>query len=395
MKRIDLASPEKLRLQYRLDGVDGGWLDADASRTAVYTNIPAGAHTFHLRASDSDGVWDRTGIIYNITQHPYFYQTTWFQLVAVTVLILLLTAVYLIRVRQIVGQTRMRLEERLVERERIARELHDTLLQGVLSASMQLDLAEDQLPDDSPAKPLLKRVLQMMRQIIEEGRNALRGLRTHDAESGDLAIAFSRMGREFAVDDKIAYRVIAQSTARPLRLQIRDEVYRIGREAIVNAFVHAKANSVEVDIEYARRYFRILVRDDGCGIDAHVLDSGREGHWGLPGMRERAEGIGAGFKLRSRIGAGTEVELTIPGAIAFEDELNGPISRWLPWLSREKFQTPATNRKEQGIKDERLFPDSSFLRRRSPADAGRHCSGHQKRAGYAAGCRGRNRPRGY
>ncbi len=348
LEAIDLASPGKLRLQYRLDGVDAGWLDADASRTAVYTNIPTGAHTFHVRASDSDGVWDRTGIAYNITQRPYFYQTTWFQLVAVSAVILLLSAAYLVRVRQIVGQTRMRLEERLVERERIARELHDTLLQGVLSASMQLDLAEDQLPDDSPTKPLLKRVLQMMRQVIEEGRNALRGLRTHDADSGDLAIAFSRMGREFAVDDKIAYCVIAQSAARPLRPQIRDEAYRIGREAIVNAFVHAKANSVEVDIEYARRYFRILVRDDGCGIDAHVLDSGREGHWGLPGMRERAEGIGAGFKLRSRTGAGTEVELTIPGAIAFEDELNGPISRWLPWLSREKFETPATNRKEQG-----------------------------------------------
>jgi len=348
LEAIDLASPEKLRLQYRLDGVDAGWLDADASRTAVYTNIPAGTHTFHVRASDSEGVWDRTGIAYSVTQRPYFYQTTWFLLVAVSGLILLLSAAYLIRVRQIVGQTRMRLEERLVERERIARELHDTLLQGVLSASMQLDLAEDQLPDDSPTKPLLKRVLQMMRQVIEEGRNALRGLRTHDADSGDLAIAFSRMGREFAIDDKTAFRVIAQSTARPLRPPIRDEVYRIGREAIVNAFVHAKAKSVEVDIEYARRYFRILVRDDGCGIDPHVLDSGREEHWGLAGMRERAEGIGAGFKLRSRIGAGTEVELTIPGVIAFEDELNGPMSRWLPWLSREKFETPATNRKERG-----------------------------------------------
>jgi signal transduction histidine kinase len=149
------------------------------------------------------------------------------------------------------------------------------------------------------------------------------------------------------VDDKVTYRVIAHSTPRPLRPQIRDEVYRIGREAIVNAFMHAKANSVEVDIEYARRYFRILVRDDGSGIDAQVLDSGREGHWGLAGMRERAETMGAGFKLRSRIGAGTEVELTIPSALAFEDELNGPISRWLSWLSREKFETPATNRKEQ------------------------------------------------
>lgn len=336
VEAIDLASPEKVRLQYRLDGVDAGWLDADASRTAIYTNIPLGPHTFHVRASGSDGVWDRTGIQYKITQRPYFYQTTWFQFVAVTALLLFLSAAYLIRVRQIVRQGRILLEERLVERERIARELHDTLLQGVLSASMQLDLAEDQVPEDSPAKPRLRRVLQMMRQVIEEGRDALRGLRTHDAESGNLAVAFSRMGREFAIDEKIQYRVIAQNAARPLRPQIRDDVYRIGREAIVNAFMHGKASSVEVAIEYASRYFRMLVSDDGCGIDPHVLDGGREGHWGLAGMRERSESIGADLRLRSRVGAGTEVELTIPGAIAFADEPNGTLSRWLAWLGREK-----------------------------------------------------------
>ena len=336
VEAIDLASPEKVRLQYRLDGVDAGWLDADASRTAIYTNIPLGPHTFHVRASGSDGVWDRTGIQYKITQRPYFYQTTWFQFAAVTALLLFLSAAYLIRVRQIVRQGRILLEERLVERERIARELHDTLLQGVLSASMQLDLAEDQVPEDSPAKPRLRRVLQMMRQVIEEGRDALRGLRTHDAESGNLAVAFSRMGREFAIDEKIQYRVIAQNAARPLRPQIRDDVYRIGREAIVNAFMHGKASSVEVAIEYASRYFRMLVSDDGCGIDPHVLDGGREGHWGLAGMRERSESIGADLRLRSRVGAGTEVELTIPGAIAFADEPNGTLSRWLAWLGREK-----------------------------------------------------------
>jgi signal transduction histidine kinase/ligand-binding sensor domain-containing protein len=348
LEAVDLASPEKVRLQYRLDGVDAAWLDADASRTAVYTNIPAGANSFHVRASGSDGVWDRTGIVYNITQRPYFYQTTWFRVVAISVLILLLSAAYLMRVQQIVRQAHIRLEERLVERERIARELHDTLLQGVLSASMQLDVAEDQLPDDSPAKPRLRRVLQLMQQVIEEGRNALRGLRIQEVDSGDLALAFSRIGREFAVDEKIGYRVIAQSAARPLRPQIRDEVYRIGREAIVNAFRHANPTSVEVELEYASRYFRILVRDDGCGVDSHVLAAGREGHWGLAGMRERSEGIGASLRLRSRIGTGTEVELTIPGAIAFETVPNGPISRWLPWLSREKFETAANGRKKRG-----------------------------------------------
>jgi signal transduction histidine kinase/ligand-binding sensor domain-containing protein len=341
LKAIDLASPEKVRLQYRLQGVDPAWVDADASRTAVYTNIPPGTHVLHVRASGSDGVWDRTGIVYNITQRPYFYQTTWFQFIVITAILLLLSAAYFFRVQQIVRQSRIR----LVERERIGRELHDTLLQGVLSASMQLDLAEDQLPDDSPTKPLLKRILQMMRQVTDEGRDALRGLRTQDADNGDLAISFSRMGREYAIDEKMQYRVIAQSATRPLRPQIRDEVYRIGREAIVNAFVHAQAKSVEVAIEHASRYFRLLVRDDGCGIDAHVLQAGREGHWGLPGMRERAEGIRAQLTVRSRMGAGTEVELKIPGAIAFEEGSNGSFSRWLPWLSREKFEATARRQK--------------------------------------------------
>jgi signal transduction histidine kinase len=348
LKAIDLASPQKVRLQYRLQGVDPAWVDADASRTAVYTNIPPGTHSFHVRASGSDGVWDRTGIVYNIQQRPYFYQTIWFQVIIISAVLLLLSAAYFFRVQQIVRQTRIRLEDRLVERERIARELHDTLLQGVLSAAMQLDLAEYQLPDDSPTKPLLKKILQILRQVIDDGRNALRGLRAQDADSSDLAIAFSRIGREYAIDERIQYRVVAQGAPRPFRPQIRDEVYRIGREAIVNAFVHAQANSVEVAIEYASRHFRILVHDDGCGIDAHVLQAGREGHWGLPGMRERAEGMGAQFIVRSRVGAGTEVELTIPGAIAFEEDSNASFSRWLSWLSRKKFETPAGSGQKRG-----------------------------------------------
>jgi signal transduction histidine kinase/ligand-binding sensor domain-containing protein len=344
LEAIDLASPEKVRLQYRLEGVDPAWVDADASRTAIYTDIPPGTHLLHIRASGSDGVWDRTGIVYNIRQRPYFYQTAWFQFIIITTVLLLLSAAYFLRVQQIVRQTRIR----LAERERIARELHDTLLQGVLSASMQLDLAEDQLPEDSPTKPLLKRILQMMRQVIDEGRDALRGLRTGDADTGDLAVSFSRIGREYAIDEKIQYQVVAQSATRPLRPKIRDEVYRIGREAIVNAFVHAQAKSVEVAIEYASSYFRLLVRDDGCGIDDRVLEAGREGHWGLPGMRERAEGIGGQLTVRSGMGAGTEVELTIPGAVAFEEGSNGSFSHWLPWLSREKFEAPSGSGQKRG-----------------------------------------------
>jgi signal transduction histidine kinase len=189
-----------------------------------------------------------------------------------------------------------------------------------------------------------------MGKVTEEGRSTLRGLRSPETDSGSLEVAFSRMRQELAIDGKVGYRVIANNIARPVRPMIRDEVYRIGREALVNAFLHARANSIEVEVEYAGRYLRVLVRDDGRGIDAQVLHSGREGHWGLSGMRERAESIGATLRLRSRIGAGTEVELTVPGAIAFESESHSPIPQWLSWLSRERFGAPAKNKKKRAKK---------------------------------------------
>jgi signal transduction histidine kinase/ligand-binding sensor domain-containing protein len=346
LEAVDLASPEKVRIQYRMDGVDTFWMDADTSRTAVYSNVPVGAHVFHVRASASNGVWDRTGITYEVTQQPYFYQTVWFLLFTIGAFILLIPALYLMRVRHVLRLAQMRMGERLEERERIARELHDTLLQGILSASIQLDLAEDRLPNDSPAKPLVNRVLQMMRQVIDEGRVALRGLRTQSVASEDLAIALLRIRQEVPENERINFRVIAQNTARPLHPQIRDEVYRIGREAVLNAFVHANAKNIEVEIEYASTYLRVLVRDDGSGIDPQVLQFGRDGHWGLPGMRERAERIGAVLKLRSRIGAGTELELSVPAAIAFEDEAHNSFPNWQSWLSREAFGREKYDRDE-------------------------------------------------
>jgi signal transduction histidine kinase len=151
------------------------------------------------------------------------------------------------------------------------------------------------------------------------------------------------MRQELAIDEKIGYRVITHSSApglSPLRPLIRDEVYRIGREALVNAFLHSSPNFVEVEVEYASKYLRLLVRDDGCGIDPHVLHSGREGHWGLPGMRERSESIGASLRLRSRVGAGTEVELTVPSEVAFESQSRRGISQWFPWRRRENVSAP-------------------------------------------------------
>jgi signal transduction histidine kinase len=248
---------------------------------------------------------------------PPFWRTWWFSLSLVALGLLGLLAFYRWRVHELRTQLTVRFEERLAERTRIAQDLHDTLLQGLVSASMQLHVANDRLADDSPAKPMVGRVMQLMAQVIEEGRDAVRGLRSTVGDANDLETAFARVGQEFGSEQVKNCRVIVEGMPRPLHPIIRDEAYRIGREALANAFRHSKASKVEIELDYSTRHLRILVRDDGIGIDPDVLQSGRDGHWGLPGMHERAETVGARLKVWSRANAGTEVELLIPGDVAF------------------------------------------------------------------------------
>jgi len=224
-------------------------------------------------------------------------------------------------VRQMAGQLNLRFEERLQERTRIAGELHDTLLQGFLSASMQLDVAADTVPRDSPAKPRLNHILELMARITAEGRNALQGLRSPYSDLTRLEKAFAEIQHEFPGqpnEPPVEFRIAVEGQARPLHPVFRDEVYRIGREALLNAFRHSDAKTIAVLIEYSRGQFRLLIDDDGRGIDPRVMQTGREGHWGLPGMRERSERIGARFRVWSRSERGTRVELSIPGRIAFQ-----------------------------------------------------------------------------
>jgi len=263
---------------------------------------------------------------------PAFWQTWWFRLSCLLTGGLVAVGLYRLRMHRLARQLNIRFEERLAERTRIAHELHDTLLQGFLSASMQLHVAADRVPEDSPAKPLMDRVLQLMERVIQEGRDAVRGLRSNAGGSQDLGQAFSRVQEELAIQRDIDFRVLVEGRTRPLNPLIRDEIYRIGREALVNAFRHSRARKIEVELEYAARQLRILVRDNGCGIDPKVLRAGRDGHWGLTGMRERSERIGARFKVWSRAAAGTEVELSVPGHIAFQSQPSNRRQRWLAGL---------------------------------------------------------------
>jgi signal transduction histidine kinase len=261
---------------------------------------------------------------------PPIWQSWWFPLVCVVAAAAAIFALYGVWLFRVTNTLKLRFEERLAERMRVAQELHDTLLQGVISASMQLDVAVDQMPADSLAQPALRHVLQIMRQVIDEGRNTLRGLRSSTEGARDVELAFMRIPKELGFDHKTAYRVVVEGTPKPLQAIVHDEIYSIGREALVNAFRHSGASSIEVQLEYAANGLRVSVRDNGCGIKPELLRFGRDGHWGLSGMRERAERIGAKFRVMSGASAGTEVELCVPGHIVFRDPPSNGRWTWLP-----------------------------------------------------------------
>ncbi len=321
---LSLSNPERVRYRYRVDGFDHDWSEPTTIRTAIYTNLSPGSYRFRVIASNSDALWNGTEAAVGFAVTPTLWQTWWFRLGLVLCAGLLTLAVYRLRVHQVTRLLNARFEERLAERTRIAQDLHDTLLQGVLSASMQLHVGVDQLPDDSAARATLNRVVNLMGRVIDEGRNTLRGLRSSIENPQDLTASFSRVPQELGMQEGIDFRVVVEGPSLPLRSVIRDDVYSIGREALVNAFRHSRASSIEVELEYAPTFLTIVIRDNGCGIDPEMLKSGRDGHWGLSGMRERAERIGARVKIMSWPGNGTEVEFRVPGAIAFDSNASRP-----------------------------------------------------------------------
>ena len=280
---------------------------------------------------------------------PVFWQTWWFLLGITGAFALALAMLFRARMHQVTRQLSLRLEERLAERTRIAQELHDTLLQDFLSVSMQLHVANDQLAGDSPAKPIVTRVLDLMGHVIEKGRNTVQGLRSSNWRSQDLDQAFSRIQQELAITQKASFRVIVEGVARPLRPAIGDDVYLIGREALANTFHHSGGSEIEVELEYAVDQLRLLVRDNGCGITGDVLQSSRAGHWGISGMRERAERIGAKLRVLSRATAGTEIELSVPSCNAY---LLRDSDRSVKWFS--KWRPREANTDDSPIESERV-----------------------------------------
>lgn len=327
---ISLAWPEKIRFQYRMDGVDPDWLDADNLRTAVYTNIPVGKHTFLLRACNSSGVWDLAGITFAVIQKPYFYETNWFRLAVATALVLILAGGYRVRLWQISAQMQARLDERVLERTRVARELHDTLLQTIQASKLMAACALEDPSDAAKMHGSLGKLSLWLEQAMEEAREALSSLRTSITERNDLAEALQHTSDEYGRRSAMSFVLTVQGGAREVHPIIRDEVYQIGCEAIRNAARHSGGSRLDVELSYVRDLV-LRVRDNGQGIDPIVLDKGKDGHFGIKGIRERAQRVGARLSFRSS-SVGTEVELVVPGGLAFRQQhqlLRGSLTRLL------------------------------------------------------------------
>ena len=334
---INLANPQRVRLQYRLEGVDSQWLDATSSRTAVYSNIPMGTHRLLVRVTDSIGRWSAPEVVYELTQQPHFYAMTLFQISVALAAVLLLLLVYYVRMRSVVRQTRIIIEQRQIERETVARDLHDTFLQGVQGLVLRFHTGTQQLPPESPVRQSFEEALSYSDRILIEGRGVLSRLRTKRTKPETLTEAYAAMGREFRALSPAQFEAFVSGRSRDLDVVVQEELGKTGREALFNAYRHAHAGRIEVEIHFGVFNFRVRFRDDGVGIDPAILREGSvPGHFGFPGMRERVSRIGGKLEIWSRIGAGTEIEIRVPGSIAYRDHERKLSPRWIRRLLRSR-----------------------------------------------------------
>jgi len=313
---VNLTAPNSVIYRYRLEGFDESWQEAGRRTEAVYTSLPPGTYSFAVMASSGDGIWTDPVSSAPITVLPRFYQTWWFAAAMAGLVMLIAGVAHRVRVRQISRVMSARFDERLAERTRVARELHDTLLQTVHGSKLVVERA---LRDNADRDRLVRALEQLsvwLGQAAAEGRAALHSLRASTTEGNDLAGAFRRAIDECRNDSAAQTPFCVQGHARELHPMVRDEVYRIGYEAIRNACMHSSANRIDIALEYGHDVI-LRISDDGVGIDTAVIETGKEGHFGLRGMRERAERIGATFTLVSGPGIGTAITLIVPGRIAF------------------------------------------------------------------------------
>ncbi len=314
--RVDLyytapsfVAPEKVRFKYKLEGFDQDWIDSGTRRIAYYTNLRPGAYTFRVIAANDDGVWNETGATFGLYLKPYFYQTYWFYAVCALGLAMLAWLLFRLRVRGMQAQ----FGAVLAERNRIAREIHDNLAQEMSGISVQLEVVSRTMPHGAEAaRTHLDRARLQVRHGIAEARRYVWNLRSPALDNNDLPTALSETARRLTNETEIQAQVEVNGTFRPLARLVEDNLLRIGQEAMNNAVKHAQAQRIFVNLVFDARRVQLSVRDDGQGFDNQLAGNGRSGHFGLIGMRERAEQIGGTLSIHSTAGSGTEVVADVP-----------------------------------------------------------------------------------
>lgn len=320
-----LSAAERLNFRYRLDGVDSGWHDAGRQREAVYTGLRPGSYTFRVLAVNPEGAASGKEARHAFRVDAVFYRRPGFVAALLCAAGAALWLVVRARVRRAARMLRQRLEERHRERERIARELHDTLLQGVNGLVLRIHAVGHALAPGHPARDEIERILQRADQVLVEGRDRVRALRqagAHDSLHEALRAAAARLGEGAGA----RWTLAVQGRARALRPAVHEEALRIGSEALANAFAHAAASEVRVGVDYGERALRLEIGDDGCGIrPEHAGPQGRPDHFGMRGMHERARQIGAALSVRGKPGQGTLVALRVPAGRAY---VRTVLARW-------------------------------------------------------------------
>jgi signal transduction histidine kinase/ligand-binding sensor domain-containing protein len=319
---LSFVMPQRVSFRYVLEGRDTTWQDPGTRRQAFYSDLRPGNYRFRVIASNNDGVWNNEGAALNFKVAAAWFQTSWFRVVCIGISGLLVWMMYELRVRHLRRQFAIGLEAQLSERTRIARELHDTLLQSFNALLLRLQATADLFatrPEE--AKRTLDSTIDQTAQALIEGRDAVQQLRSTSMATNDIVCVIGSLGQALAdglSGDAPAFHLEVEGTPQDLLPVTRDEIYRIACEALRNAFRHARARRIEVDIRYDRRQLRLQIRDDGRGIDPQLLRTdGFSGHYGLRGMRERAQSLGGELTIWSEVNSGTEIDLTVPSSIAY------------------------------------------------------------------------------
>jgi signal transduction histidine kinase/ligand-binding sensor domain-containing protein len=314
----NLAVPARIRFRYKLDGSGQDWSDIVATKQVVFSNLAPGKYVFRVVASNPIGLWNGPETSVPFVVEPSFWQTWWFLALCIAVLLSILWALYVVRMRQVTATLRLRHQERLEERETIARDLHDTFFQAVQSLFLRLHTATNQLAPRDPARQTLETLLDDSDRVMKEGRETFLDIPTQAVKSRDLAELLAGYCAEFSAAYPIEYRIEVDGQPRELDPTVSTELSKIAREALSNAFQHAEASAIEVEVSYGTNRMRLRVRDNGKGFDPALLrvSSGPQ-HLGLKNMRKRAETVKAIFNLWSRPGMGTELEAMIPGELAY------------------------------------------------------------------------------